>query len=171
MALKFKLANPEGVVVVGVMVEQKPVVAQAPALVELKELTAEEALAEELTALWRKYEEHDMKQVCARIEKLKKDLQSIANEKMEDAKPAIFTCGGGEVEFSPRGETTVVVNPQALVEHLCEKFSPDVAFSCVKIGLTELKKVMTEHEMQDFVKKNPGSRTLKGVRLSKETAA
>ena len=30
----------------------------------------EEALAEELTALWRKCEQRDMKQVCTRIEKI-----------------------------------------------------------------------------------------------------
>lgn len=175
--MKFGPTLPLGVAVVGtVVVGPAPAKLATAPVTGLKELSAAEALAEELGTLWRVCVEHDMKGVMARIEQIKKRLQSIANDEMDAGAPAIFTGQDGtQVEFSPRGRTCEVTNPLGLVQHLSEKFGTEVAFGCVKVGLTELKKLMTEHEIEacEFVKvqDNAGPRTLKGVRFQEGVAA
>jgi ribosomal protein S9 len=109
-----------------------------------------------------------MKKTVARIEAIKKELQSIANVHMDNGKKAVLADGkGNEVEFSPRTEPNEVLSPVDFVDYLTGKFDVDVAFSCVSIGMGKAQKLLGEHELAPFLHKVPGSRTLKAVRVAK----
>lgn len=127
-------------------------------------------LATEYLKLYRKFESIDGKNLVKKLEELRKAMATIANTTMPADKVALFECDEGMMEFSERGTITEVENPVTLVEHLVAKFGVVVAFSCVKIGITELRKILSEHEMKKFVKQTDGTRMLKGIVLSANKA-
>lgn len=154
----------ESVMTVGVITSQEEKIIVHEKVPLFHELTETEAMTQEYLHLYKFYEDFEMKKTIARMEVVKKSLQSIANSTMDGKKPAIFKCPDGEVEFSARGEVTDVPNPAELIAFLEDKFGTKAAFSCVKIGITELKKMLTEYEMKKFIEKKDGSRTLTSVR-------
>lgn len=122
-----------------------------------------EALVHEYITLQQKYDEYEVKALTKRMDELKKQMQSIANAEGEDGKPYKFTAPNGYVLFSERGEVAEVENPLELVKHIQTHFGPAAANAIVKIGITELRKILTEAELKNWIKKNPGSRTLKAA--------
>lgn len=134
----------------------------------LKEITEEEALIHEYLILHKKAEELEMKAHLARMEEIKKKLQSIANETADPIMNVVFASELGNLIFSPRAVSSEIKEKEAVLQTLTEKFGPEAAMSCIKIGLTELKKMMSEKELEPFIEKKFGSRTLKAVVLKKE---
>lgn len=164
MALRM-LSKPATTVV---EVESPTAVVEMPlpqkVFVEVAEQSEVEALTVEYIELYKKYDYFEVKAMLKRMEEIKKQLQTVANETMDKDKPAVFTSKAGEVEFSERGKKTEVPDPLGLIQMLLSKFGVDVAASVVDIALTPLRKVLSEFEMKAHTKEEPGSRTLKAVR-------
>jgi hypothetical protein len=146
------------------LIEAHPVLSIPP--VDAHALTPVEALTQEFVGLYRRYVEHDMKDIVKRMDEIKKDLQTVANEEMDAKKPATFSCKEGTMTFSERGKAYDVEDPMALVTALNDKFGPEVAFSVVAIALTPLRKILSEQELKKYLKESPGARTLKLVTLT-----
>jgi hypothetical protein len=123
-----------------------------------------EAMTMEYIELYRKYTYFEVKDMVKRMDDIRKQLQTVANETMDDKKPAIFTCAEGEVEFSERGTKTEVPNPLLLVKVLLDKFGPEATATAVDIALGPLRKLLSEHELKNYLTEVPGGRTLKSVR-------
>src|ERR1035437_8335825 len=119
--------------------------------VDTPAMTEQESMTQEYILLWSKFEEIEGKKLVARMEDIKKKLQLIATETMAEDKPAIFKCVDGELEFGPRGTVREVKDIAQLIKDLNEKFGPEIAFSVVKIGLTELNKILSELEQEKYV--------------------
>jgi antitoxin component HigA of HigAB toxin-antitoxin module len=126
--------------------------------------SAVEILTAEYIALYRKFLYFEVKDLVKRMDEIRKELQSIANETMDEKKPAIFACVEGEIEFSERGKVADVPAPLELLAHLMEKFGPAVAASVIDVGITQLRKILTEAELKHYLEEKPGGRTLRSVR-------
>ena len=135
---------------------------------KIQALSETEALTSEFLTLQERLNSIDGKELLKRMEAIRKQLQAVANVQIPDDQKAVFSCPLGEVEFSPRGETLEIADPQGLIAFLNNKFGIDVAFSVVSILLTPLRKILTEGEILQFGKKEPGSRTIKDVRFTSE---
>lgn len=127
-------------------------------------LTDTQTLTAEYIELWKKFDYFEVKNLIKRMDEIRKQLVTVANATMADKKPAIFTCPQGEVEFSERGTVSEVPNPLALIQDLLIKFGPEVTTSVVDIGITALRKVLSDFELKKYLVEQPGSRTLKAVR-------
>lgn len=157
MALKF--LKPE------VEVEIAPVLdLPQKVFVQVQEQSEVEALTMEYIELYKKYDYFEVKAMVKRMDEIRKYLQSIANETMDEKKAAVFTCKAGEVEFSERGTKVEVPDPLQLVQDLLVKFGPAVTASVVDIAITPLRKVLSEFELKKHLKEEPGGRTLRAVR-------
>lgn len=154
MALKIKTQ---------IDVTPEPVVIPQKVFVQTPESEIEAMTAEYLD-LHKKFVYFEVKAMVKRMEEIKKQLQTIANETMDGHQPAVFTCSTGEIEFSERGTVTSVPHPLTIIEELHMKFGPETASSVVNIAITPLRKLLSEHELQKFVIEEPGSRTLRKVR-------
>lgn len=139
----------------------------APVIPKVQTTTELEAMVGEYLELWKKYDYFEVKAMVKRMEEIRKALVAHANDTMDNAKPAIFTCPQGEVEFSERGKVATVPAPLALVQDLLLKFGPEVTESVVDIGITALRKVLSDFELKKYLVDEPGTRTLKGVRPAK----
>jgi len=146
-------------------VEVEPVITEVISATKTKEAE----LVDALVPLWERYEAFEMKETTKQIEIVKKQLQLIANEDYENKEPALLKGELGEILFSPRTEPVEVVDSNALFTYLVSKFGTEAAFSTVKFGITELRLLLSEQELNQYTKKVPGSRTMKEVKLfSKE---
>ena len=125
-----------------------------------------EAWCDEYIQLHQKWEQLEGKKLLDRMNKLKSDLQLIANQSIDKDQVAVFSSALGEIEFSKRSTVKEISDTQLLVSALVEKLGSAAAFSCVKIGMSELKRLLSENEMKHYVQETPGSRTLKEVRLA-----
>lgn len=155
MALRLILKKPEAAPMTPEVVIPK--ILQAT-------LTDTQTLTAEYIELWKKYDYFEVKALVKRMEDIRKQLVTVANETMDEKKPAVFTCPKGEVEFSERGKVAEVPNPLALIQDLLVKFGPEVTTSVVTIGITALRKVLSDFELKKYLVEEPGSRTLKAVR-------
>lgn len=158
MALKLKI-TPK----VEVLPVIEPVVQPQKVLVQPPESEVE-ALATEYIELHRKFVYFEVKTMVKRMDDIRKQLQSIANETMDANKPAIFACPQGEIQFSERGKSTDVPHPLELLHDLLAKFGPEVTASVVDIAITPLRKLLSEAELKKYLTEQPGGRTLKSVR-------
>ena len=125
--------------------------------------TAAVNLTSEFVALSKKLESIDGKNLLKRMEEIRKELVTIANENFESNVPVTFDSDLGSITFSPRGKESVVPDVGTLLDHLYDKFGRDVMLSVVNIGITDLKKVLSEMELNSFVEKVDGARSIKGV--------
>jgi hypothetical protein len=161
MALKMAAKKVAPVVEVEVSPVIEPVVIPKvlqPGLTDVQTLTAE------YIELWRKFDYFEVKQLVKRMDEIRKQLVTVANETMDEKKPAVFSCPAGEVEFSERGKVSEVPNPLALIQELLGKFGPDVTASVINIAITPLRKVLSEFELKKHLKEEPGIRTIRAVR-------
>lgn len=123
-----------------------------------------EALTTEYLELYKKYDYFEVKALVKRMDEIRKYLQTVANETVDEKKPAVFACKEGELEFSERGKSSHVPNPLALLQVLLEKFGPEVTASVITIAITPLRKVLSEFELKKYLKEEPGIRTIRAVR-------
>lgn len=158
MALKLKKPLLE----VSAVIE--PVVIPDKVLVQQPVESETEALTSEYIELYRKYDYFEVKAMIKRMDEIRKQLLAIANETMDEKKPAIFTSPQGEVEFSIRNKVAEVPEPLTLVKDLLEKFGPEVTASVVDIAITPLRQLLSEFELQKYLVDVPGGRTIKSVR-------
>lgn len=158
MALKMKLiANVAPVTApVAVLEPQKVFVQPEPS--ETETLTAE------YIELYKKFEYFEVKDLLKRMDTIRKQLQTVANETMDGLKPAVFSCPQGEMEFSERKREAEVIDALALIHELLKKFGPEVTESVVDIAITPLRKLLSEFELKKHLTYEPGSRTLVSVR-------
>lgn len=162
MALILHPKKPQPMVEVSPVIE--PVVVPQKVAVQALEPSMTEALTAEYIELWRKYDYFEVKAMVKRMDEIRKQLQLIANDTMDETKPAIFTCAQGQVEFSERGKVAEVPHPLVLIQELLTKFGPEVTASVVNIAITPLRKVLSEFELKKHVKEQVGGRTLRSVR-------
>jgi hypothetical protein len=134
--------------------------------VDAAPLTEEEVLTEEYIALYQQYEAKGVKELLAKMEATKKKLQSIANEQLQPDDEAVFESPSGEVEFGKCSMTREVTNKTGLLEFLAVKHGVAAVESVIKIGLTELGKILSDKEMEPYITSKPGTRSLREVRLS-----
>ena len=161
MALKMVAKKVVPIVEVSPVIEPEVIpqkVFVQPGLTEIQTLTSE------YIDLWKKFDYFEVKQLVKRMDDIRKQLVTVANETMDEKKPAIFSCPQGEVEFSERGKTSEVPNPLVLIQELLTKFGPEVTASVVSIAITPLRKVLSEFELKKHLKEEPGIRTIRAVR-------
>jgi hypothetical protein len=177
MALKFKttldaIGTTGGKVTLAQLVEPAPkpetVVfpkawVQTPTVMT-PETTALETLTAEYLELWKRYEYFEVKKLITRMDDIRKQLVGVANETVDDKKPAVFSCPQGSVEFSERGKEAVIPDPLALIHLLLGKFGATVTTSVVDIMLTPLRKILSEAELKPHVVDKPGPRKIRAVR-------
>lgn len=152
-----------------VAVEVSPVIEPVvmPQIVPVQSVSQVEAITTEYIELWKKYDYFEVKAMVKRMDDLRKQLMTIANETMDEKKPAVFACAQGEIEFSERGKVAEVPNPLALIQDLLTKFGPEVTTSVVSIGITALRKVLSDFELKKYLVEEPGIRTIRAVRPAK----
>lgn len=158
MALKMLLVKP-----VPEPVVQPQKVWVEPTL-QTEAQTDVQALTAEYIELWQKFEYFEVKALIKRMEDIRKQLVSVANETLKDTQPAVFVSAAGEVEFSERGTKATVDNPLALLNILLNKFGPEVTTTVVDVAITPLRKILSEHELKAHLTDEPGVRTLRAVR-------
>jgi hypothetical protein len=164
LIMQGKAIKPTPQVEMDVEVAATPEEAVHKVFVQTPTVTEVEALTMEYIELYRKFDYFEVKALVKRMEEIRKQLQTIANETMDDKKPAIFTCAQGEMEFSERGKATDVPHPLALIQALTGTFGPAVAESVIDIAITPLRKILSEYELQKYLTEHPGARTLRSVR-------
>lgn len=163
MSLKMLAKKPAVEVEVSHHIEPEVVPHQKVLVVE-PEVSKVEALTTEYIELYRKFVYFEVKDMVQRMEEIRKELQSIANETWNDNQIGVFTSTEGEIEFSERGKIATVPQPLVLIQELLTKFGPVVTMSVVDIAITPLRKVLSEFELKKYLKDEPGSRRLKSVR-------
>jgi hypothetical protein len=124
-----------------------------------------DGLVQEYLILYQKLHAIDGKDIVKRMEQIRKQLQQVAHDLVEDSKPAVFSCALGEIEFDERGEKTEIPDPRSLVAFLEQKFGVAVAWSVVSIAITPLRAILSEAELAKVSTKVPGSRSIKNVVL------
>ena len=102
MALKLLTKKLVPQVEVSPVIE--PVVEPQKVLVQ-PEVTEVQALTAEYIELWKKFDYFEVKALIKRMDDIRKQLVTVANETMDEKKPAVFSCSQGEVEFSERGKS------------------------------------------------------------------
>jgi len=150
-----------------IMVVKTPPVAVVPVIPLVQpsaDPTAVETLVSESIELHRKFVYFEFKSLTKRMDDLRKQLQSIANETMDETKPAIFTSPEGEIEFSERTKVAEVTAPLELLHDLLEKFGPAATASVIDVAITPLRKLLSEFELKHYLIEKPGGRTLRAVR-------
>ena len=161
MALKLLVKKPVPQVEVSPVIE--PVVEPQKVLVQ-PGVTEVQALTAEYIELWKKFDYFEVKALLKRMDDIRKQLVTVANETMDEKKPAIFSCPAGEVEFSERNKVADVPDPLLLIQELLTKFGPEVTASVINIAITPLRKVLSEFELKKYLKEEPGIRTIRAVR-------
>lgn len=157
MALKM-LTQPEPQI--------EPVTPHIVPVEAVQAMTETETLTQEYVTLYKKAVQYDLKSIVSRMETLRKFLMETANAQGEDAKPYVFTCPEGTVEFSERAKNTDILNPSMLVHDLTEKFDVNVAWSIVNIALTPLRQILSPNELKKYTKEIAGSRTVKAIKVT-----
>lgn len=122
-------------------------------------LSETEVLVNELVHLEEQMKALEVAKMQARHDELKKRLQSIANENFEADVEAVLEGTNGKVIFSPRRTTTSIVDREQMIKLL----SPKTFMELANVSLTDLKKYLSENEIESFVGKSFGARTLKAV--------
>jgi hypothetical protein len=126
----------------------------------IKQVASEESiLVDELIGLSTFLIESDVAKKLKRVEELKKSLQSIAIDMPAD-KEAVFKSESGEVIFGPRSTKTTITDKDGLRKKLGEA----TYFELASVGLTEVKKYLSEIEMEIYSTKEYGSRSLKSCK-------
>ena len=80
-----------------------------------------EALTTEYLDLWRKFEYFEVKDMLKRMDDLRKQLVTIANETMDAKKPAVFSLRGRRMEFSERGTTSGRAQPASAYSRVADE--------------------------------------------------
>ena len=167
MALKINIPKVSvGKAVGNAILEHEPsfleVVDNVVEKIFLEELTEAEALTQEYMILWKKLEEIGGKKLLARMEDLRKSLQSIANEEDPD-QPIAFASAKGSLVFSARTKVLEIHDLLDLWEHLSLKFGVVAALSVMKVSITDLRKMLSENEIKKWADEKLGGRILKSV--------
>jgi hypothetical protein len=120
-------------------------------------ITPLQASVDEYVGLASMLESMGVAAIQKRMDVLKKELHEMASEAPLDD---IVRLKGtkGIVMFSAAKVDTVVVDKDAMMSTLGE----DVFRSVAKVGITDLRKYLTDAEMSGFCEKQYGSRSLKG---------
>src|ERR1017187_8863943 len=127
------------------------------------EVTETEALVNEYIILDQKYTEFEGDKIAKRMTELKKILQSIANDTMAPEELGVVYGTIGELVFSKRIDSIEFPqeSKEILIKHLLGEFGPEVLAQVAKLGVTDLRKVLSENEIENFAQHVWGARTLK----------
>jgi hypothetical protein len=161
MPIVFKKKTPEPKPTVNMVAQEAPqsgvhkpkmanTVAAAPAVL----------MAEELLKLQASLKQLDVANINKRIAELKSELVEQAN--LGDPKaPLTLLTAWGTVEVTAPSTMTIIDDNQKVIDHINEKFGTDALMSILKIGITDLKKFVSEAELSDFTHTEAGSRSVK----------
>jgi hypothetical protein len=133
---------------------------------EVQAQTETEVLTDEYITLATKFEEFEGSKMVKRMETVKKALQSIANDTCPPDAEATLSGSLGQVIFSKRvvGTDFPEQEKQVLISTLFEKFGLPVLAQTVKISVADLKKVLSEMEIDKYAEHPFGARILKLVK-------
>lgn len=120
-----------------------------------------QGVAKELVDLQKLYNERDMDYVIKTIASKKKVLQEFANQNYKPEDSVAWVVENGMVSFSVRANSTKVTKPLDLLEKIQTQFGDEALLSCITIKITDLKKYLSEKELEAFTEKESGSRTCK----------
>jgi hypothetical protein len=126
-------------------------------------ITKEQELAEEYLSLHARYQDLEVYQLTKRMNEVRQALLAQIPEEMDPTTEVHYHCDSGCVTFAPACETIEVKKKLELMQHLVEKFDSDVLAGVVKFSLTDLKKVLSEAELKQFVESKLGTRHIKAV--------
>jgi hypothetical protein len=143
--------------------ETKPAAKAKPVVkptAKTKVITETQALVDELVTLSDQLVKLEVDAMTKRVAELKSRLQSIANETQHDQEVTIVGTVG-QVVFSKCREETNIVDRDLMIK----KLTPEVFVAVGKVGLTDIRKYLTDGEIQTFTEKVYGSRSLKVAEL------
>ena len=104
------------------------------------------------------------------FEGLKKVLASFAAEgPFPDKEQVVLEGTKGQVVFSAKSNTTVIVDKQGLIGAIKAKVGYKGLLAMLNISLTDAKKYLSEQELAQFTRVESGSRTFASV-TAKEAA-
>lgn len=120
-----------------------------------------QAITEELIIIHQRLMASEAFEAIKRLEELKKMLHEVTKESGADPyKPYVFKCDFGEVEFGPCTKSVEITDKPKMISLLGE----DVFKAIAKVGVTDMKKYLSESEIETLSEKVPGSRSMKAVR-------
>lgn len=161
MALKLKISqNGSTVVLQEVKQSQTQTVPKAPMVAITTEL---DPVINEYIDLYIQAEEMQLKKIYNRMEILRKQLASNANEMFSEDEQAVFKSDHGSIVFSPRSQSTVIPKAKELIEYMVEKVGEEAAYATVDFTIKQLLNLLSENELKKFSDKVPGARTVKAV--------
>ena len=132
--------------------------------------TPAEALADELINITAKLREFEVDAMNKRVTAIKGELQSIA-ENFPANQPMTIKGTLGIVELTACSETTKVNDMEGLLEYADQKIGHEALMSVIKVTLTDLKKVLSQGEIDKFSEKVQGSRSCKVMVINAPNAA
>lgn len=114
-----------------------------------------ESQIDEMLDLERRIQEMDVTALTKKREELRK-LIIAAYADADPAKEVVMTSTLGEIRLSPCSNTFKLTN----TEGLFDKLGREVFVKIAKLGITDLKKVLSENELATFGKTEAGSRSI-----------
>jgi len=129
------------------------------------EASVDNDLVAEYITLYSKLEEIGGAKMIARMETIKKQLHSSANAEGDDDSPFVYDTPQGKMTFGPRSTTRELVDVFSLLNKIENTVGTAAAESCVSLKMGTVSKLISEHELQNFVHTTPGSRSLKSVEV------
>lgn len=130
---------------------------QAPAAKKLA-VTDQQLKVDELIQIETFLQEHEIDLMMKRREEIRKVLQSIANE--SDPSEDVQLDGTlGHALFAKASQVVSIVDKEGIIEAI----TPEIFMQLAKVTVTDLKKYLSEIELDKYTKKTMGSRVFKGV--------
>lgn len=136
---------------------------QGNAAAKTKQPTEVQALIDALVQVTSEITALGIKPLLDQQEQLKKTLKSLTDAFPPDQE-AVLEGTIGEAIFSACRSETVIVDKAGLIKKLGQQVFNEVAV----VKLEDVKKYLSEIEMDKFIEKKPGSRTFKGVKVFNE---
>lgn len=142
-----------------------PVLKPIPSSLKPKSQTV--AMTEELLGLEQIIAAGQYREALARYDELKKLLSAvIADSGVDPAVPYTFYSEVGTVTFSPAVKTTVITDESKMLAML----GSEVATKIAKFNLTDIKKYLSEIQLDEISTKSWGPRKLQAVNPNKPEA-
>lgn len=131
---------------------------------KFKSLTAEQVLVDEMVTIDQKLKEMEADVLQKRFEEVKKQLAATAKT-LPPEKPATFQGSIGQVEFSAARVESKINDKDDLIAALdkASGYGQKLFNEIASVSITDLKKYLSEDELNHLLEKVYGSRTLKSV--------
>jgi hypothetical protein len=133
------------------VVESIPEEPKTETLPQIKALSVTESLVQEYLVLYKKAEELELNKITARMNDIRKQLQSIAQEDYPPQEAVGFSSPEGYMIFGPQPNGIEITDHQGLIKKIMDTFGFEALKSVINFKITELRKILGEGELNHFV--------------------